>query len=44
MYILTINYPKSDGATFDFDYFRSKHLPEIGSPPVRLCSPRRTLA
>jgi uncharacterized protein (TIGR02118 family) len=30
MYILTITYPKSDGATFDFDYFRTKHLPEVG--------------
>jgi uncharacterized protein (TIGR02118 family) len=30
MYILTITYPKSKGATFDFDYFRSKHLPEVG--------------
>ena len=31
MYILTINYPKSEGASFDFDYFRSKHLPDIGT-------------
>jgi hypothetical protein len=30
MYILTITYPKSADATFDFDYFRSKHLPEVG--------------
>jgi uncharacterized protein (TIGR02118 family) len=30
MYILTITYPKSPDATFDFDYFRSKHLPELG--------------
>lgn len=30
MYILTVIYPKSDGATFDFDYFRTKHLPEVG--------------
>jgi uncharacterized protein (TIGR02118 family) len=30
MYILTIHYPKSDGASFDFDYFQSKHLPEVG--------------
>jgi uncharacterized protein (TIGR02118 family) len=30
MYILTIIYPKSKGATFDFDYFREKHLPEVG--------------
>ena len=31
MYILTITYPKSADATFDFDYFRSKHLPEVGN-------------
>ena len=30
MYILTVTYPKTKGATFDFDYFRSKHLPEVG--------------
>ncbi|MGN6154228.1 MAG: EthD family reductase [Sphingomicrobium sp.] len=30
MYILTITYPKSKGATFDFDYFRQQHLPEVG--------------
>ena len=30
MYILTIHYPRSEGATFDFDYFQSKHLPEVG--------------
>jgi uncharacterized protein (TIGR02118 family) len=30
MYILTITYPKSKGATFDFDYFRTNHLPEVG--------------
>ena len=30
MYILTIHYPNSDGATFDFDYFHSRHLPEVG--------------
>src|SRR5574338_148796 len=30
MYILTITYPESKGATFDFDYFREKHLPEVG--------------
>jgi uncharacterized protein (TIGR02118 family) len=30
MYIVTITYPKSEGATFDFDYFRQKHLPEVG--------------
>jgi uncharacterized protein (TIGR02118 family) len=30
MYILSITYPNSDGATFDFDYFHQKHLPEVG--------------
>jgi uncharacterized protein (TIGR02118 family) len=30
MYVLTITYPKSAGASFDFDYFREKHLPEVG--------------
>ena len=30
MYILTVSYPKSADATFDFDYFRSKHLPAVG--------------
>ncbi len=30
MYILTVTYPKSKGATFDFDYYREKHLPEVG--------------
>jgi len=30
MYILTVTYPKSKGATFDFDYFRQTHLPEVG--------------
>lgn len=30
MYILTITYPKSTDASFDFDYFRQKHLPEVG--------------
>ena len=31
MYILTVTYPKSKGATFDYDYFRQKHLPEVGN-------------
>ena len=31
MYILTIHYPNAEGATFDFDYFRTKHLPEVGN-------------
>ena len=30
MYILTIHYPNSDGATFDFDYFHEQHLPKVG--------------
>ena len=30
MYILTVTYPKSSDATFDFDYFREQHLPETG--------------
>ena len=30
MYILTVTYPKSPDSSFDFDYFRQKHLPEIG--------------
>ena len=30
MFIITIHYPNSDGATFDFDYFRTKYLPEVG--------------
>jgi uncharacterized protein (TIGR02118 family) len=30
MYILTITYPKSKGATFDFEYFREQHLPQVG--------------
>ena len=31
MYILTITYPKSEGTTFDFNHYRLKHLPEIGT-------------
>ncbi|MEO6433449.1 MAG: EthD family reductase [Sphingomicrobium sp.] len=30
MYILTITYPNVDGATFDYDYYRSTHLPMVG--------------
>ena len=30
MYIITIHYPAAEGATFDFDYFRTRHLPEVG--------------
>jgi uncharacterized protein (TIGR02118 family) len=30
MYILTVHYPKSEGATFDFEYFRSTHVPAVG--------------
>jgi uncharacterized protein (TIGR02118 family) len=30
MYIITILYPTADGATFDHEYYRTKHLPEVG--------------
>jgi uncharacterized protein (TIGR02118 family) len=30
MYILTIHYPNTKGATFDFDYFHQQHLPQVG--------------
>ena len=30
MYIITIHYPAADGATFDHEYYRTKHLPEVG--------------
>ena len=30
MYIISIHYPNADGAAFDFDYYRTKHLPEVG--------------
>lgn len=30
MYILTVHYPREAGATFDFGYFQSKHLPQVG--------------
>jgi len=30
MYVLTIAYPKSADASFDFDYYRATHLPKIG--------------
>lgn len=30
MYILTVTYPNSEGATFDWDYYREKHLPNVG--------------
>jgi uncharacterized protein (TIGR02118 family) len=30
MYIITIHYPTADGATFDHEYYRTKHLPEVG--------------
>ena len=30
MYIITIHSPNADGATFDHDYYRTKHLPEVG--------------
>ena len=31
MYILTVTYPKSPDATFDFGYYRTRHLPEVGN-------------
>ena len=31
MYIISIHYPNADGATFDFDYFRTNHLPAVGN-------------
>lgn len=30
MYIISIHYPNAEGATFDYDYFRTRHLPEVG--------------
>ena len=30
MYIITVTYPAAPDATFDFDYYRTKHLPEVG--------------
>lgn len=30
MYILTVTYPMKTDASFDFDYFRSSHLPKVG--------------
>ena len=30
MYIVTIQFPNSDGATFDFNHFHREHLPEVG--------------
>ena len=30
MYLVTIVYPNSDGATFDFDHFHRQHLPAVG--------------
>jgi uncharacterized protein (TIGR02118 family) len=30
MYIISIHYPNAEGATFDFDYFRTSHLPRVG--------------
>ena len=30
MYIITVTYPRSEGATFDFDYYREQHLPKVG--------------
>ena len=30
MYIITIHYPNANGATFDHEYYRTRHLPEVG--------------
>src|SRR5436189_2740704 len=30
MYIITILYPNAEGATFDHEYYRTRHLPEVG--------------
>jgi uncharacterized protein (TIGR02118 family) len=30
MYIITVTYPRTKGATFDFDYYRNEHLPKVG--------------
>lgn len=30
MYILTVMYPRTADARFDFEYFRSTHLPKVG--------------
>lgn len=30
MIILTITYPATPGASFDYDYFESRHLPKVG--------------
>ena len=30
MYILTVTYPNSKDATFDWDYYRQTHLPKVG--------------
>lgn len=30
MYILSVTYPNSEGATFDYDYYRLNHLPKVG--------------
>jgi uncharacterized protein (TIGR02118 family) len=27
MYCLTVTYPKSEGSSFDLDYYRDKHVP-----------------
>lgn len=30
MYIVSVTYPNSEGATFDYDYCRNTHLPMVG--------------
>jgi len=29
MYCISIAYPKTDGGTFDFDYYTNKHIPMV---------------
>ena len=31
MYIITVTYPNGEGATFDHDYYRTQHLPMVGT-------------
>ena len=31
MIVVSVTYPNSDGAKFDFDYFREKHMPLVRS-------------
>ncbi len=31
MFCVSIAYPKTDGGTFDFDYYSKKHIPMVGA-------------